>query len=126
MQLRHHIFLFLFLFVVFVPSLHAETSVSGRYAGGGTHVKIKLSVAASPPAAFIVFQYLPAGVQLVHASPASAGSNGQQVKWLFKHPRSGGATISMQFSSPVAVNQLQGEIRFQHPKNGQMFTERIK
>ena len=126
MQLRHHIYLLFFLVIVFVAPLQAGTNVSGSYAGGGTQVKIKLSVGAPPPAAFIVLQQLPSGVKLVSASPAPAGANGKQIKWLFKHPRSGGASISMKLSKPVAVNQLQGEIRFQHPKNGKMFTQRIR
>jgi len=126
MKLRHQLFILLFLLVVFVPSLQAGTNVSGRYAGGGTNVKIKLSVSAPPPAAFIVLQQLPSGVQLISANPAPAGASGQQIKWLFKHPRSGGASISMQLSKPVAVNQLRGEVRFQHPKNGKMFSQRIR
>jgi hypothetical protein len=126
MQRRRYIFILLFLFVVFVPPLYAGTNVSGRYAGGGTQVTINLSVTAPPPAAFIVLQQLPSGVQLVSASPAPAGANGQQIKWLFKHPRAGGAGIRMQLSKPVAINQLQGEIRFQHPQNGKMFTQRIQ
>ena len=126
MKVQHRIFLLLFLFVVFVPSLHAGTNVSGRYAGGGTNVTINLSVSAPPPAAFIVLQQLPSGVKLVNASPAPSGASGQQIKWLFKHPRSGGASINMQLSKPVAVKQLRGEIRFQHPKNGKMFSQRIK
>lgn len=122
----HYTFLLLFLFVVSVPTLHAETTVSGSYAGGGTKININLSVGSPPPAAFIVLQRLPSGVHLVHARPAPAGANGQQIKWLFKHPRSGGASISMQLSQPVPVNALQGEIRFQHKKNGQMFSQRIR
>ncbi len=123
---RHYTFLLLFLFVISIPSLHAETSVSGSYGGGGTKVNINLSVGSPPPAAFIVLQRLPSGVQLVNASPAPAGANSQQIKWLFKHPRSGGTSIRMQLSQPVAVEALQGEIRFQHPKNGQMFSQRIR
>ncbi len=126
MKVQQSIFLLLFLFVCFVPSLHAGSNVSGRYAGGGTNVSINLSVGSPPPAAFIVLQQLPSGVQLVSASPAPAGASGQQVKWLFKHPRSGGANISMRLSKPVAINQLRGEVRFQHPQNGKMFTQRIQ
>lgn len=120
------ILIFLLLFVVFVPSLRAESSVSGRYGGGGTQVQITLSVGAPPPAAFIVLQQLPAGVQLVNASPPPSGANGQQVKWLFKRPQSGGAVITMQFSRPVAVRKLRGEISFRHPQNGKMSTARIR
>jgi hypothetical protein len=126
MKIQYRIFLFLFLFPAFVPPLYAGTNVSGHYAGGGTNVTINLSVSSPPPAAFIVLQQLPAGVQLINASPAPAGANGQQIKWLFKHPRAGGAGISMQLSKPVTTNQLRGEIRFQHPKNGKMFSQRIK
>lgn len=127
MQIQRRSFLLLLLCVFFALPLHAETNVSGHYDGGqGNQVTIQLSVAAPPPAAFIVLQQLPAGVQLVNASPAPSGFNGRQVKWLFKHPHTGGTTISMQLSKPVAVNQLQGEIRFRHPKNGDMFKKRIK
>jgi len=127
MHIQRRSFLFFLLCVLFALPLHAETNVSGRYAGGqGTRVTIQLSVAAPPPAAFIVLQHLPDGVQLINASPAPSGFNGQQVKWLFKHPHPGGATISMQLSRPVAVNQLLGEIRFSDPKSGDMFMTRIK
>lgn len=127
MQIQRRSFLFVLLCVFFALPLHAETNVSGHYAGGqGNQVTIQLSVAAPPPAAFIVLQQLPAGVQLVNASPAPSGFNSQQVKWLFKHPHPGGTTISMQLSRPVAVNQLRGEIRFRHPKDGKMFMKQIK
>lgn len=126
MHIQRRSFLFAFLCLLFALPLHAETNVSGRYGGQGTQVTIQLSVAAPPPMAFIVLQQLPAGVQLVHASPAPSGMNDQQIKWLFKHPHPGGATISMQLSKPVAVHQLRGEIRFRHPKSGNMFTKPIK
>ena len=127
MHRQRRSFLFLLLCVLCALPVHAETNISGHYSGGqGTQVTIQLSVAAPPPAAFIVLQQLPAGVQLVNASPAPSGLNNQQVKWLFKHPSSGNETISMQLSRPVAVKELRGEIRFRHPKSGNMFTRQIK
>lgn len=127
MQIQHRSFLFLLLFVFFALPLYAETNVSGHYSGGqGNQVTIQLYVAAPPPAAFIVLQQLPAGVQLVNATPAPSGFNGRLVKWLFKHPHTGSTTISMHLSKQVVANQLRGEIRFRHPKNGNMFKKQIK
>lgn len=126
MKVYRHLCMILFLLLFFVPSVHADTNVSGKYGGGGSKVTIKLSVASPPPAAFIVLQQLPTGVQLVGASPQPAGVSGQQVKWFIKHPNAGGSSISMQLSQSVSTKQLRGQIRFKHPRTGKMLTGRIQ
>lgn len=118
---------FLFLGLLLALPAHAETNVTGRFGDGkGDQVTVQLNVSAPPPAAFIVLLGLPSGVRLVEASPNPSGFNGQQVKWLFKHPGPGGASISMKLSKAVTKDQLQGQIRFSHPKTGKMFTRRIQ
>lgn len=127
MQIPRLSYPFALLCMLLALPLYAETNVSGQYRGGeGSLVTLQLTVAPPPPAAFIVLQRLPAGVELVTASPAPSGRSGQQIKWLFKHPRPGSTTVTMRLSKAVALHRLQGEIRFRHPKSGNMFTKRIE
>ena len=121
---------FLLLTVLFLSVLipgQAWSNVTGRYAGGnGNQFAVQLNIGSPPPAAFIVMLSLPRGVKLVQASPAPSGRSGEQLKWLFKHPRPGAASIAVRLSQPVPVNQLRGEVRYQHPQNGKMFSNPIR
>jgi hypothetical protein len=97
----------------------AGTEVSGHYTSkSGSTATVQIAVQAPPPAAFIVLQHLPAGVQLISASPSPSSyrAGSSQAKWLFKHPGPGTSTIHLQLSKPVA-NALSGEIQYR-PANG--------
>lgn len=111
-----------------VGTLQAETNVVGRYlAGGGSDVRMLLTIQAPPPAAFIVLQQIPPGVKMTAATPAPSGfqQDGATVKWLFKRPRPGTMIVSMQLSRQVPESQLKGEISYRHPRNGELINRKI-
>lgn len=119
----------LFVLLLLANLAVAAPGVSGKYvAVQGGSGRIQVTIASPPPAAFIIQQSLPQGVQLVSASPAPKGHDpkASQVKWLFKQPQPGVLTINMQFSKPITAPMLRGEIRFRDPKSGKMFTKMIK
>ena len=109
-------------------TLHAETNVVGRYlAGGGSDVRVLLTIQAPPPAAFIILQQIPPGVKMTAATPAPSGfqQDGATIKWLFKRPRPRTMIISMQLSRQVPESQLKGEISYRHPRNGELISRKI-
>jgi uncharacterized protein (DUF58 family) len=106
----------------------AETNVAGRYlSGGGSDVRMLLTVEKPPPAAFIVLQKIPPGTKMTSASPAPSGfqQDGATVKWLFKRPRPGSMILSMQLTRQVPEDQLEGEISYRHPRNGSLVVRKI-
>ncbi len=106
----------------------AESGVAGRYlAGGGSDVRILLTIAKPAPKAFIVLQQIPEGVQVTSASSAPSGApqDGTAVKWLFKRPLPGSTIVTLQLSRQVPESQLVGEISYRHPKSGVLVTRKI-
>ena len=118
----------LVLLVLLVPVTgRAESGVAGRYlAGGGSDVRILLTIDHPAPKAFIVLQQIPEGVQMTSASPAPSGmQEGTAVKWLFKRPLPGSTIVTLQLSRQVPESQLVGEISYRHPKSGAFVTRKI-
>ena len=117
------------LLVLLIPAIgRAESGVAGRYlAGGGSDVRILLTIDHPPPKAFIVLQQIPEGVQVTSASPAPAGApqDGTTIKWLFKRPLPGSTIVTLQLSRQVPENQLVGEISYRHPTSGALVTRKI-
>ncbi|WP_028580843.1 hypothetical protein [Desulfogranum japonicum] len=119
-------FLFSCLFLLQPTFSLAKPEVSANYQGKGNSATISVKVGSPAPMAFIILQTAPPGVKLVSATPKPVnGLGSSSAKWLFKQPRSGSYTISMQFSKPVSPGQLQGEIRYRHPGNQAMITKKI-
>jgi len=123
---------FFFALIVLTLTLEradaAEGGVAGRYmAGGGSDVRLLVTIQKPVPAAFIVVQQIPPGVRMTSASPAPSGfvRDSGAVKWLVKRPRPGSVILSMQLSGQVAENQLHGEISYRHPENGSLVVRRI-
>lgn len=126
--MRRRIVQLLFSLLLAAGTASAETSVTGRYlAGGGSDVRILLTIQAPPPKAFIVLQKIPPGVTMTAASPAPSGfqQDGTTVKWLFKRPRPGSILLSMQLSRQVPEHQLEGEISYRHPGSGSLVVRTI-
>lgn len=121
--------LLLVLTVLLAPAIAwTEGGVAGRYlAGGGSDVRILLTITKPAPKAFIVLQQVPEGVRVLSASPAPAGE--QQgpaaVKWLFKRPAPGSMILTLQLSHQAPESRLVGEISFRHPKSGGLVTRAI-
>lgn len=123
------LFCCLVMLLVSTTQVLAETSVHGRYLSAqGKKVQVQLTVSQPPPAAFIVLQRIPAGVQLLSADPEPSGfdKGSSAVKWLFKGPHPGSLRITMHLSQPVAAHSVSGEIRYRDPGSGKMMTRRIK
>lgn len=102
--------------------------VSGRYlSAAGSLITIRVRVAAPAPAAFIVLQYLPAGVRVAAADPKPAGidSRTSALKWLFRNPAPGSYSLAIRLSRPVRPKAVRGEIRFRHPVSGKMIRKNI-
>ena len=119
----------LLLAVVLLPTIvWADGGVAGRYlAGGGSDVRILLTINRPAPKAFIVLQQVPAGVVVASVSPAPSGGpqDGSAIKWLFKRPSPGSMILTMQLSRQVAESGLIGEISYRHPKSGKLVTRKI-
>ena len=114
------------LVLLVVAASPAEAGVSGRYlAGGGSDVRMLLTIDKPAPTAFIVLQQLPAGVQMTSASPEPAPQEGTAVKWLFKRQPPGSMIITLQLSHQVPETLLVGEISYRHPANGALVTTTI-
>lgn len=114
---------------LFLLPLSAFADVSGHYSGKGATVKIQLKVSEPVPAAFIVQQPLPRGVQLKSARPSPSGytPGSSAAKWFFKHPRAGSITLSMQLAGNLPSNGLQGGvIRYRLPGSNKMVSRTIR
>jgi hypothetical protein len=118
----------LLVLVLLVPVTgRAEAGVAGRYlAGGGSDVRILLTIDHPAPKAFIVLQQIPQGVQTASASPAPSGvQEGRAIRGLFKRPLPGSMLVMLQLSRQVPESQLVGEISYRHPKSGALVTRKI-
>lgn len=88
--------------------------VTGRYLpGDGREIKIELEIGSPAPPLVIVVQNLPKGARVVDSSPELKKYDPDDgvVKWLLAKVKSGKMLVSLRLDRPVALGELQGEIR---------------
>ncbi|MFV0439289.1 MAG: hypothetical protein ACK5PS_18060 [Desulfopila sp.] len=105
----------------------AAEPVSARYVGvSGDTIRLRLTIGSPAPQNIILEQYLPAGCQLVSASPPTRQARGSNVvKWLFKGISPGTIEVVMRVNPPEAAKRVNGSLRYRLKDSGKMKEIRI-
>ena len=94
-----------------------DGEVAARYSQPrGTDIKWSITIPNPPPAAVIVIQTIPLGIDVLQASPAYSSFDKRTgtVKWLLSRVQSGKVVMTMKLSQPIRKKgEIHGKIIFQ-------------